>query len=54
MAMTKDPKFLAAAKKRKVDIVSKSGAEVQKIVAEVVATPAAVVERTRQAIKAPK
>ena len=54
MAMVKDPKFLAAAKKRKVDIIPKSGAEVQKIVAEVVATPAAVVERTRQAIKAPK
>ena len=54
MAMVKDPKFLAAAKKRKVDIVPKSGAEVQKIVAEVVATPADVVERMRQAIKVPK
>ena len=49
----KDPAFLAAAAKRKLDIQPLSGTEVQKIVAEAVATPATVVEIAKRATAKP-
>lgn len=51
LAMTKDSAFLAMAKKRKLRINPGPGDEVQRIVARLSSVPAAVIERTRQAIK---
>ena len=44
-ATMKDPNFLAAAEKAKMDINPVSGAELQKIVAEIVATPKPIADR---------
>ena len=49
----KDLAFLAAAARRKLDIQPLSGSEVQKIVAEAVATPATVVEIAKRATAKP-
>lgn len=51
--MLADPLFLADAKSRNLDINALSGAEVEKIVAEIVATPTELVRRTQDAIKPP-
>ena len=51
-AMVKDPAFLAEAAKEHFDINPVSGAEMQKIVAEIVATPHAVSDRAQQIIGA--
>jgi tripartite-type tricarboxylate transporter receptor subunit TctC len=45
-AMVKDPGFLADMKKRKIDLSPATGAEVQKIVEDVMDAPPKVVERT--------
>ena len=52
-AMLKDPAFLADAEKRKLDVDPLTGEEVQKIVADAVATPQAVVELARKATAKP-
>lgn len=49
-ATMKDPNFLAAAEKAKMDINPVSGADLQKIVAEIVATPKPVAERLQKII----
>jgi tripartite-type tricarboxylate transporter receptor subunit TctC len=50
-ATMKDPEFLAEAAKLKLNIDPLSGAEVQKLVEQVYATPPALVERARAALK---
>ncbi len=49
-AMVKDPVFLEAAKKERFEIDPVSGVELQKIVAEIVATPKSVVAKLAQII----
>jgi len=49
-ATMKDPNFLAAAEKAKMDINPVSGAELQKIVSEIVATPKPIAERLQKII----
>jgi tripartite-type tricarboxylate transporter receptor subunit TctC len=49
MAM-KDPELLAEAKRLNVDIIPNSGEEVQRLVAQMYATPADVVARVRKAL----
>ncbi len=49
-ATMKDPNFLAAAEKAKMDINPVSGADLQKIVAEIVATPKPIAERLQKII----
>lgn len=49
-ATVKDPAFLADAAREKIDIDPLSGEEVQTLIEEVSHTPAAVVERVRQAL----
>ena len=51
-AMVKDPLFLAEAAKEHFDINPVSGAEMQKIVGEIVATPRSVADRAQQIIGA--
>jgi tripartite-type tricarboxylate transporter receptor subunit TctC len=51
--MMKDPAFLADAARRKLDIEPLRGPEVQKIVADAVATPPAVVEMAKRATARP-
>jgi tripartite-type tricarboxylate transporter receptor subunit TctC len=46
----KDPKFLADAKKRKMEIDYMSGADVQKIINKTIATPKALVARFKKAV----
>ena len=48
-----DADFKAEAKKQKLDLQPMSGEEVQKLVADIVATPKAVVDRLNQAISFP-
>ena len=50
-AMVADKTFLADAKKRKLDIDAAPGAEIQEIVARIVATPRPVIDKTLTAIK---
>jgi len=52
-AMVKDPAFLADAAAKKLDISPLSGAEVQKVVANAVATPPAIVEKAKIATAKP-
>ena len=52
-SMIQDPAFLADAAKRKLDVDPLTGAEVQKIVADAVATPRAVVEMAKKATAKP-
>jgi tripartite-type tricarboxylate transporter receptor subunit TctC len=47
----KDPAFLAAAEKRKMDLDYMSGAEVQQNIAELVKTPKDVLEKARKMLK---
>lgn len=49
-ATMKDPAFLAAAEKQKMDINPVSGAQLQKIVEEIVATPKPIAERLQKII----
>jgi tripartite-type tricarboxylate transporter receptor subunit TctC len=49
-AMVKDPVFLAEAAKEYFDINPVSGAEMQKIVADIVATPKPIADRLLQII----
>jgi len=49
-ATMKDPNFLAAAEKAKMDINPVPGAELQKIVDEIVATPKPIAERLQSII----
>ena len=46
----KDPEFLAEAKKRKMDVNPVSGADIEKLVAEVYATPPEIVKEARAVI----
>jgi hypothetical protein len=48
--MVKDPAFLEQAKKENLDIQSVSGEELQKIVAEIVATPPKIAARLQDII----
>jgi tripartite-type tricarboxylate transporter receptor subunit TctC len=50
-ATMKDREFLAEAKKQGLDVSPWTGAELQRVVAEIVNTPAPQVDRIRQAIK---
>jgi tripartite-type tricarboxylate transporter receptor subunit TctC len=52
--VVKDEKFVRDAEKRKLQIGPLSGPEVQKIVADVVGAPDAVVQKMREVIKPPK
>jgi hypothetical protein len=56
MATMRDPALLADAAKTRLDVNPVSGEEVQQVVSQMFALPAAVVERTKQALiyKAPK
>jgi tripartite-type tricarboxylate transporter receptor subunit TctC len=49
-ATMKDPDFRAAAKKRKMELGPKAGAEMQKIVEAHIATESAVVARAKAAV----
>ena len=49
-ATMKDPEFLAAAQKQKMDINPVSGEELQKIVTDIVATPRAIADRLQSII----
>lgn len=49
-ALVADPKFIAAATKRKLKVQPKTGAEVQAIVNDVLKISPAVVKRARKAI----
>jgi tripartite-type tricarboxylate transporter receptor subunit TctC len=51
-ALFKDPAFLATAAKRKMELNSLSGEKLQKIIANVVATPEALAKKLRAAVKA--
>jgi tripartite-type tricarboxylate transporter receptor subunit TctC len=51
MATMKDPQFIADAAKTRIDIVPSSGEQVEAFIARVVASPAAVVERAKQAVR---
>lgn len=48
-AVVKDPAYLADAEKRKQKVVAQNGAYVEKIIAEMYATPKDVIERVKQA-----
>ena len=50
-ATLKDPAFLAEAEKLKLEVNPVTGEEVDKLIAELYATPKDVVEETRVAIK---
>ena len=50
----KDPEFLAEAKQRKMDVNPVSGAEIEKLVAELYQTPQDVVAEAKAAISAGK
>ena len=50
----KDPDFLAEAKKRKMDVNPVSGADIEKLVAEIYATPPEIVKEARAVMGAPK
>ena len=50
----KDPEFLAEAKKRKMDVNPVSGADIEKLVAEIYATPPEIVKEARSVMGAPK
>jgi tripartite-type tricarboxylate transporter receptor subunit TctC len=50
-AVMKDPAFVAEADRLQVDLDPISGDEVQKIVAEMVATPAPLIERIRKLLE---
>ena len=50
-ATMKDPQFLADAAKTQIDIAPSSGEEVEAFIARVVASPAAIVERAKQAVR---
>jgi tripartite-type tricarboxylate transporter receptor subunit TctC len=52
--VVKDEEFVRDAEKRKLQIDPLSGPEVQKIVADVVGAPDAVVQKMREVIKPPK
>jgi tripartite-type tricarboxylate transporter receptor subunit TctC len=54
MAAVKDPALVADAKKANLDLTAMSGEELAAMVAELYATPPAVVARTRQVIQAKK
>lgn len=51
MAMVRDPKFLAEAKKFKIDIDPLSGEDLQALIAGLANYPKAVFERTRKLTK---
>jgi hypothetical protein len=51
MDTMKDPEFLAEAEKAQMEITPVSGEAIQKLVADVYATPAAVVEKAAAALK---
>ena len=51
MATMADPSLVADAERAKLDLVPLSGSEVQALVAKVYATPARVVQRTKQALE---
>lgn len=53
MATVKDPKFLADAKAGNFDVEPVSGEDLQKLIADVVATPAPIAERARKIIEGP-
>ncbi len=50
-ATMQDPQYLADAEKMRIDISPLSGAKVQELVGQLYATPKAIVERARQAIR---
>jgi tripartite-type tricarboxylate transporter receptor subunit TctC len=50
-AMVKDPEYIADADKLQLERDSASGEQLQKLIASVAATPAAVVERARSVLK---
>jgi tripartite-type tricarboxylate transporter receptor subunit TctC len=50
-ATMKDPQFLADAAKTQIDIAPSSGEEVEAFIARVVASPPAIVERAKQAVR---
>jgi tripartite-type tricarboxylate transporter receptor subunit TctC len=50
-ATMRDPQYLADAEKTRIDISSLPGAKVQELVQQLYATPKAIVERARQAIR---
>jgi hypothetical protein len=52
-ATMKDPAFLAEAKKLQLEVLPMTGEEVQKLVGDLAATPAAVVSRVRAALDVP-
>jgi tripartite-type tricarboxylate transporter receptor subunit TctC len=49
--MLKDPAYLADAEKAKLDVGPVSGAKIQSIVSDFVATPAAIIERAKTAME---
>ncbi|MCH6577927.1 MAG: hypothetical protein IH807_08880 [Proteobacteria bacterium] len=51
MATVKDPKFVAAAKRSKLEINPVSGEEIQKLIVKVLATPAKTVAAARENLK---
>jgi tripartite-type tricarboxylate transporter receptor subunit TctC len=51
MATMKDPAFLADAKKRKMDIEPMSGEKIQAVIEKTVATPQALIDKAKQALK---
>jgi len=51
MAMTKDPGFLAEAAKLSLDVSPSSGEEVQAFVTRIYASPKAIVERAKDAMR---
>lgn len=50
-ATMSDPRFLADAKKRKMDVEPMSGEKIQAVIAKSVATPQAIIEKARAALK---
>ena len=51
MAMTKDPEFLAEAAKMQLDVSPLTGEEVQEFVTRIYASPKAIVDRAKDALR---